>query len=242
MKILKQLIILTFTILLSSKAHAQLSLGGQFSYLKLLAGTGISNYGFSLKGDYAISEDLVVTLGGSYYLPYKISEATTAYALNNQEEQSSIVVNYDRKFPFTHVFLGVKKYWGGSYESDFGFYGLLEVGFLTTTVTSEYESYDKSKYMIDDDEKLTFANFMITAGLGFEANIDFAYLFTDFKFNLPANQENGREVVIEIPASITANLGVRVPLGQSTQRKGSSVRKSKSRAPKKRKAPKRRRR
>ena len=213
MKSVKQIIAILFISFLSSQAYSQISVGGQVSYLNVFGGTGLKSFGFGVKGDYALDDETVLSLGGNYYLPSTYSEFTYATAYSNFTTPSQVEVDVEYKVSFIHVYFGGRRYFVGDYEDDFGIYGLAEVGLLMAPVTTTLGEYDESQYYttVQDGAKETLVNFTLNIGAGVEKELDFGYIFGDLKLNLPANQANGEYVPVEIPTSVSVNAGVRFP-------------------------------
>lgn len=217
---IKKLLAISLLIIISIPSYSQyrrksnssdFSLSGQGSYIKFFGGSDVSNIGIGIKGDYGLRDDLGISGGFNYYLPYTMEGQTTATAKSSTTSPQYITVDEDTKIPFMNFYVGLKKYFVGGYSEDFGLYGIGEMGLLISNTSSELGDYDEEKYTIETYDAETLSNFMLTLGFGLEGNINFAYLFADVKLNLPANQENGEEVAVEIPASVVVNLGLRFP-------------------------------
>ena len=218
-------IIIGTSLFFYSNTNAQISGGAQLSYLKLFGGTGISSLGLGLKGEYAASEKVAYLGGFNYYFPENEKYTTIANASSSDLDPNHVDVDYEQKFNFIHIYVGAKYYFAGETAGSFGVYGLGEAGYLfapfTTTVGDVPSGYHTSL----EDGTENVGNLTINFGIGGEGNIGFGYLFGDVKLNLPANQANGVEVAINIPASASFNAGVRVPFGDtgsSSKRRSSS--------------------
>ena len=206
---IKKTITMLFIACLSTSAFAQFSLGAQFSYVKFFGGSEVKNSGLGLQGQYGLSEDKVVYGGFNLYKAYEQKGSFSAQASSNQTSPSTIDVDFTNKIPLTNVYIGFKKYFVGEYDDEnFGFYGLLEMGYMGSKYTYDLDDYDDVAYNLTVEDE-TVSNFMITLGTGIEKGFDFGYLFSDLKLNIPANQENGEAVEVEIPASFSFNLGYR---------------------------------
>jgi hypothetical protein len=81
------------------------------------------------------------------------------------------------------------------------------------SVSTTYEDYDANLYNVYKSSSETVMQWTINFGIGAEKNLDFGYIFGDFMLNLPANNVNGIDVAIDIPTSISLNVGVRIPFG-----------------------------
>lgn len=230
MKSIKQIITIVFLSLLSSQAYSQISVGGQASYLNLFGDIGLKNFGFGIKGEYAIKDKIVISGGVNYYLASKYSEITFANAIDGQTSPSQIEVDVEQKVSFIQLYFGGKRYFVGDYEADFGLYGLAEAGYLVVPITTSLGNFDNTLYSTfeEDGAKQTLTNFTLNFGFGLEKNLEFGYLFADLKLNLPANQVNGQTVAIEIPTSASINVGVRIPLQSNTKYKKNTKTKSKT--------------
>jgi len=214
MKKLYSTLILMILIGTSLQVNAQISLGGQVSYLKLFGESGINGIGLGINGGYAYKDDIYSYGGFNYYLPKTFEDNTYGYARDIATEPEEIIIESTYKVSMIHIYVGARKYFVGDTESDFGVYGLVEAGYLMVPIKSEVGTYNKSLYFINEEEvsKEILGNFTIDLGIGAEKDFGFGYLFGDLKLNLPANRANGQVVEIVIPASVSINVGVRLPL------------------------------
>ncbi len=211
MNFLKKTILISILALATNAATAQLSVGASFSYLNFLGDySELSTPGLSLRGDYAQDDRLVFTGGFGYYFG---NTDETEYTLSPLSSTNNpITVEGENSYSFINVYVGAKRYFVGDYEGDFNIYGELDLGLLLSPYKSEItESYNESNYQTPELTDETFSNFIIGAGVGMEANLGFGYGFAEAKLNIPANQENGETVEVEIPGQIALNLGVRIP-------------------------------
>lgn len=216
MKTIKILIVIIITGFITQNSYSQLSIGGQLSYLKLFGGTGLNGKGIGLKGDFAMNEKTIITGGFNYYKGNTYSGDVYGNALSSDISPNQILIPVEYKLSFMHIYGGVKRYFAGDCEEDFGFYGIVEAGLLMAPMVTKVGSYDSKNYYtsVTDGEKETFSNLTINPGIGIEQNVGFGYLYADLKLNLPANNANGVEVEIQIPTSVSVNLGVRIPLSK----------------------------
>lgn len=191
-------------------SFSQISIGGQFSYLTAF-GFG-SAPGFGAKFDYGHSDKLVITGGINYYTPITLEESSYANAFSSITSPSSINVSTEEKATFIEFKAGVRYYFGGDYESDFGFYGLAGAGIWvipwSSTVT---EDYNQLLYYGPEDQSETLTGLTINLGLGIEKGFDFGYIFAEAGLNLKAKSVNGTTIDQSIPNFAALNLGFRYP-------------------------------
>lgn len=198
----------------SAEADAQFSMDGMVSFQNMFGGSGLKNFGLGIKAEYALGDKTVITGGFKYYLPSNFEDYTYGYAYSSQTNPSQIEIETKTGVSFLHLTFGGKRYFVGDYEDNFGLYGIGEAGMLfapvKTTITG---NFDPELYYttFEDGEKETLSNFTIGFGLGFDIDLDFGYLFTDLKLNLPANQVNGQTVSISIPPAVAIDAGIRIP-------------------------------
>jgi hypothetical protein len=148
----------------------------------------------------------------NYYLPTKKSSTISIQAFNYQTSPSSVNINFERKFSYIHFFIGGRYYLSGDYESNFGFYGLAEVGLIMVLTTKTIGAYDQRLYSSRDKAgKEGAAALSLGLGAGVEKKLGFGYLFSALKFNLPGNRANEAVLEIEVPISMGIDLGVRIP-------------------------------
>ncbi len=214
MKTMKKIVIVLFVTFLSIQVNAQISLGGQASFIHLFGKTGINTFGIGVKGDYAKSEKIVITAGFNYFIPSTYSDYTYGNSFSSMTSPSQIDVDVDYKVSLYHVFVGGKYYLVNDCEDDFGLYGIAEAGLMMGAVTTTLGDFNDNLYYtsMDDGAKESLSNFTLDIGIGGEFDLDFGYLFADLKLLLPVNTVDGQTVEVEIPASVSLSVGVRIPL------------------------------
>ncbi len=217
MKTMFRIFSLAVFALIASQSFSQFMITGQGSYLKLLGGSDIKNFGFGGKLEYGINEKTVPYLGVNYYLPYKYSGMVEGSAFSSATSPQHIEVEAEHSISFTQITLGAKRYLGGSTESTVGFYILAELGYLLAPYkVTIVDDYDENMYEVfSNTGKETLQNFIIDFGLGLDGNLSFGTIFIETKLCLPANKVNDQYVSIDIPASWCTNAGVRFTLGDS---------------------------
>ncbi len=195
-----------------SEANAQLSLGGQVSYLRWLGGTEIQNIGFGVNGEYATSYKTAIRGGINYYLPDKTEFNTSAQAIDFGTVPASISVPFEERISVIQLYVGGKRYFVGDYEESFNMYFIAEAGLFLVPVKEVLGDFDRSLYASSfEEDSETVTGFTLNFGIGAETELDFGYIFGDLRLNWPANTANGVAIAIEIPVSVSASVGVRVP-------------------------------
>ena len=207
MKSLSLFVALLFASFLS---HSQtISIGAQGSYLSL--GDGLEpSIGVGLRGEYGLNEKTGVFLTANYYFGDKEEYTTSAY--NGSMSPSTIQVGTVEKYKAININLSVKRYLAGDYESSFGGYVFGGAGYMAFPYKVEVDGYDTSYQLDDVPEDETFSNFTLNFGLGLDAELPFGSLFAEGQVNIPANEQNGQQVYVEIPTSVAINLGIRIPI------------------------------
>jgi hypothetical protein len=211
MKLHKQIILLTVVILTSFQSYSQISAAGQLGVLR--SSLGLS-FGIGARVDYAKNDRTVFQGGFNFYLPTKFDGQTDGVALDNATVPEYISVPLEHKASFMHVTIGARRYFVGDYEDDFGFYGFAEVGLLYVPVRTTVGEYDATKYSVSSEvsENINLLGYTIGFGIGLEKELDFGYLFSDLKINLPANEANGVAISVVIPTTFALSAGVRIPI------------------------------
>lgn len=212
MKLLKQVTTVLFIMFISSQAYSQISLGGQLSYQKM---SGMANFGLGVKGDYAVSDKNMASFGFTYYLPKTLASYNTSAVALDPFTTSTLSqdVSITEKISFINIFVEGKRYFVGETDGDFNVYGLFGIGYTRAAVSVDVGSYDENLYSLDYAyENYSISQLTLNFGIGAEKNLEFGYLFFDFKLDLPANKQNGQTVEIKLPASLKLNLGIRIPL------------------------------
>ena len=194
---------------LCSESFAQISVGAQGSYLSI-GSESITSPGLGIRGEYGISEKAAFTGSVNYY--FGITE-NLSFNATGSSDQISVPVTHD--LSFLHLSLGAKYYVAGSYDSEFGLYGMFGLGYMIAPSKLTYSDFDRTEYSLDNelgDENLS--NFTINLGVGVEKSFDTFAIFAEGRVALPANEQNGVAIEFDIPASTSLQLGVRVPIGQ----------------------------
>jgi hypothetical protein len=207
-KLVFLLLLVTFS---STQLFSQLSLSGQTSYMRLFGNSNLNSIGFGMKMDYSNDEESAISLGINYHLPFNFSKPSIAYANNYTVSPSSIEYTNIKRISIINLSVAYKHYFLGDYVSDFGMYGIAEIGVFLIPISSSTGDFDHTKYYTDDTENynITIPNFTANAGFGAEKKINLGYLFYDTKLNIPVNQLYEDEVEVQIPLSLCINAGIR---------------------------------
>ena len=205
------LFFLLITLFSSTKLFSQLSISGQSSYMQLFGSSNLSTFGFGMKLDYSSDEESAISLGINYQLPFNFSKPSIAYGNSLFTSPNSITYQNIKRISIINISVAYKHYFIGDYVSDFGIYGIAELGVFLIPITSLPGSFDHTNYHTNDNETYnnTIPNFTANAGLGVEKKINLGYLFCDTKLNVPINQLYEDEVEVQIPLSLCINAGVR---------------------------------
>lgn len=212
MNIKKTLLVASATIM-SFAAFSQFSMSASGSYVNFFGDfSQVKAPGLGLQAEFGTDKG-IITGGFNYFIPNTYEWEVDAYASESTVTPHSISLTAEEKVSTLLIHVGVKKYFAGDYDDDFGFYGTVDAGLMllpySTTIN---EDYDKSTYFTSiDGYTETLSNLVISGGLGFEYNIDPLYIFGETKLMIPANQVNGGAVEVEISPSAVFNVGVRYP-------------------------------
>ncbi len=190
-KFTKLAVLLLFIAFSTSKAHSQISIGAQTSYLSFAGDDKISNFGLGIKGEYSYTEKAIITGGFNYFFPSTTTD--------------------NDKVSVMQLFFEGKYYFVGDNEDTFGVYGILGAGILFAKVKYD-DTTEEDYYYSGDNSEEVLSNFTINGGIGAEKEFNFGYIFLDLKANIPANEVNDQQVSIELPFSFSVSTGIRIPL------------------------------
>lgn len=207
--------ILAFSVQQSS---AQLTLGGEAGYT--IGGGVLSNINLGLRADYQLGDKSGAFGGISFLLPnsYESDVYVTAHSSTVNPMQKTAASKV--KIGGTMIHAQYKRFFfGGEYKDGFGFYGgvgiALNLFTYKETITGSYDSkvYSAPNGFENDVYKELAPGFSINFGIGFDvANRDGNAFHLETFLNLPANQANGQDIEVIIPASINLRLGYRFAL------------------------------
>lgn len=208
---------------LSQTTYSQWSAGASVSYLNLLVKNGYSNMGVSLKAEknmlyFGLGYNGKVTGKRSVLADTAVIESSQAYAISTYSMSSF------------NLFLGVKNYFIGANDDNFGFYSLIDISYYYLPITKRIDGpigqnryYYHSLYGISKERESSFeeektSNLIVTGGvgLGIEKKIKEVYLYTDVTIKMTVTPPNSDSPAGEGSSSIffplVLNLGVRIPL------------------------------
>lgn len=196
---------------LSFPAVAQLSVGGHLSHLNMFEGAP-SFVGFGLRAGYTQNEKMEFHGGINTFLSKTEEFSQTAFEIAGGGFGETINVPVENTIRPTMFYVGFKYYFVGDAEESFGVYALAQGGYIRLSNAYDY-SFDESVYEWSSSlEDGSLSNFIINLGVGFELDLDFAYLYAEPKFNLAATEVGGQAVAREVPNSLQLNIGLRIPL------------------------------
>lgn len=157
-----------------------------------------------------------VYMGGDYNTTSKTYENWTyAYSYITSHIPYTTIVPYTEKFSLINVYFGARQYFKGHFTSNFGLYGLGEMGTLIIPLTKIYDSYDRSTYYIFDekDNKDLNVSLTFTAGIGLESSPrGTGFFFLEPRITM-CSYVDGRSFSFSINKFLSANVGVRFPIG-----------------------------
>lgn len=210
-------VILVIGVLVStlSVSKAQLALGADLSYNQYF-GAGVGGImGIGAIGDYGIKEGKYSIRGSFNYLfPKSYSGSVDANALSSATSPQYISVSYTDKLHIMSFNADFKKYFGEGEFKEGGFYGGLGAGLTFASTAITYGSYDHNEYTVNDDGSTqSYTQWMIRGVIGYEKTFDFGGIFGEAVLNVPATHVNGNAVEINIPASVTVQVGYKYLFG-----------------------------
>ena len=209
---------------MSESSSAQWSIAPSISYLNLLVKDGYSNYGLSLKAE---KNMLYFGLG---YNGKVIGERTVLVDTTVIGSGQGYALSAYSIKSYT-LFLGVKNYFVGDYDEDFGFYGLVDIAYYYLPITKRLDGpkharryyrhilYGTNKEPDTEFVEKSTSEVLLTGGvgLGLEKKIKGMYIYSEIKIKMSVTGTN------EQPGSATGggssmffpmeiNLGLRIPL------------------------------
>ena len=216
------IIILLFSIY-SQNSYCQWSLGSSVNYLNLLVNDGYSNFGLSVK-----AEKSLFYVGFAYTTMESGERTVLADTSMIDAGQAQALSTYSIKS--YKIFLGVKNYFVGDYDDDFGFYGLVDISYYYLPITKRIDGpigsaryyyhilYGENKERQVGFEESETSEVLVTGGvgLGIEKKIKSVYLYSDAIIKMSVTSPNNNSPAGDGGSSMffpfEFNLGVRVPL------------------------------
>ena len=219
--IIKKLVLLSLFIMTVLISNAQLSIGGNASYMSLL----------SEDGSIYSSPGIALRAGNDRYefgLGYGFINSRTKNVLadtipgekSHGLSEYLIEADIDYSIKVYQLFMKVKKYFIGDYEDDYGLYGIVDVSFYYMPFTKkmdapvgESRNYHHDIFGIDivrgetfHTEKDAIASMTGGVGLGYEKSIGKTYLFSSALIKMSAT--GGGAILFPLEF----NIGTRIPL------------------------------
>ena len=127
---MKKILTIAIIVLIYSQSFAQLSVGGQTSFISLLGTPKVSSPGFGIRADYAQNEKFVYSLGFSHYLSQDLSDPEGTIS------------------SFNCLYLNGRTYFVGDYEDTFNVYVLGEIGSIGLTFEDKNSSIGHSNLTV----------------------------------------------------------------------------------------------
>ncbi|MBQ21234.1 MAG: hypothetical protein P1U44_10470 [Vicingaceae bacterium] len=216
------LIVFVLCLITTKASFAQWSVGTSVTYLNLLVKDGYGNFGLSLK-----AEKNMLYFGFAYAAKASGSRTVLADTAVLEKGQAEALSTYSLKS--YKLFIGVKNYFIGAYDEDFGFYGLVDIGYYYMPITRRLEGpvgearyyrhvlFGVSKEREESFVESNLSETLVTGGvgLGVEKKIKEVYLYTHATIKMtvtpPGNSaagDGGSSIFFPFEFSF----GVRVPL------------------------------
>lgn len=221
--------LLCFSLCLMSSANllAQFNLGAKISYLHTFNSNATGHFGFGLRGEAGLLEDIAIQGGFNYFVKADYEHVYEAKAKTTLIQPQTIPVFTRSNVRFYHFYLGVKKYFMGEHntfkkEEGISVYGAADIGVLVAGYTTVADSTDNiSRVMYDlplkDTQLGAFTDINVNVSLGFEKKLGSRfYLYGEAKALVKAYQASSSTVLdFKVPVAFISNLGFRVPFGEN---------------------------
>jgi len=201
--------LLASSLFVANSADAQISLGGNLSYLKFLGSEMKSSHpGIGIRGWYTQSDRFVLSFSANYFLastekfPGQYLDGT-GNPVDYEMESKTSVLQFDLRGNFYLV---------GDAEDDFNFYATAGVGVVLVNSSLDIPSEVPD---MGASEPESPSGFMMDLGIGAEKNLDFGYLFLETGITFPpftASSREGATVGTDIASFFQVNAGIRIPL------------------------------
>jgi len=183
------------------------------AYIRLFDDKKISSFGGGARLSYNMRNNKTFfSVGFNYYAPKSFNSQFTANELITGAPQ---IVDTDNKANLIQYSLGIQRYFIGEYQYDFSVYGSLEINTLMGSYTYNLKSpEDNLDYgSFKDGAKERVFGRGVSAGLGCEKKIGFAYLFGEANYNYTLTTETSRYTQEKlIPSYINVMAGIRIPI------------------------------
>lgn len=217
------LIIILLFLINSQNLYCQWSLGSSVNYLNLLVKDGYSNFGISVK-----AEKSSFYFGFAYTATESGERTVLADTSAIDIGQAQALSTYSIKS--YKIFLGIKEYFVGDYDEDFGFYGLVDISYYYLPIKKRIDGpidspryyrhilYGENKALDEEFKESETSEVLITGGvgLGIEKKIKSIYLFSDALIKMSVTSPNNDSPAGDGGSSMffpfEFNLGVRLPL------------------------------
>ena len=223
---MKKYIFIVFAgLVISGTSFAQWSIAPSVSYLNLLVKDGYGNFGLTIK-----AEKNMLYFGVGYNAKVSGTRTVLADTMVLEQGQAQALSTYSMKS--YKLFLGVKNYFIGDYDSDFGLYGLVDISYYYLPITKKLDGPKDSKryyrHLLFGENKESYDDFVESetsevlltggVGLGLEKKIKGVYLYSDATIKMtitgPEVQQNSAagEGGTSMFFPLEFNLGIRIPL------------------------------
>jgi hypothetical protein len=203
MKFIKLLIMcLVFT-----QGKSQLTIESQVNVAYPVLTNVSAGYGFG--ASYSADGRIYYSLSFNYYGTSGITINEYFTSGNSSVDPSQIKLDVDYSFKGYDVSFGLKTYFYGDFQDDFGLYGFVGGGIYYAPVTAKVPSYNEEDYFGTRNGKVgnLFA-FTGHAGIGAEKNIGFGSIFAEVKGVMPLTDGDASTDALPISSPLTLNLGI----------------------------------
>jgi hypothetical protein len=171
---LKSILVLISVLFLVISIRAQLSLAGGTSMLNAF-GVKKTFYGLHVGGE--LPQNNQVTFYGrlSYFFPIREEDSTQAVAVGNDFTVNpyQINVNSINRTNFILVEGGTRSYIGNGFDNGFSGYGGGKTSLMINRINAKTDSYDKSKYTLDNSS--LGAGTILSICLGLQGGLKYTF-------------------------------------------------------------------
>ncbi len=202
-------------------SHAQfdqenLSFGGGIGSIGYTYHIG-TQLGFNIRSNYALDENVSLSLGYNYALPFYADINGQVAAQNSSIQPSTLPINIQQRIVYHNIVFDFQSYLFNDQDEPWGIYGIAGLGFTFANLSYDISDYDASRYTLTGANAYQDASYkalVMDLGLGAHVKInDELSLFSEFKIGMPLlnNYQDHAEGLVgnPIPFNYSLFIGAR---------------------------------
>lgn len=181
---------------------------GHLGFIKL---GDYKSFGLGANFIWNANEKMSLFAGLEYFLPTAFGEGSNDLTPINSLITPPATVSVSYKVSVLRINFNGQYYFVKTNDDDFNVFAVVGGSYALASVSESVSGFDASKYTYTSGSSSSVGQLYINLGIGTEIKVGPGYVVVNGQLNLPANQANGQAIDVNLPGSLLAVAGYKIP-------------------------------